>query len=107
MEGSRYPAWQKAYHEALLEVDPYRLIVRICAAERLIASRLAELRVGPKNSEEKQALLEACSALLVIQRPKLIRPVGNEETRSGIKHSQQFVTTPKVHEVEKSQRLRN
>ena len=72
MEESKYPAWQKAYHEALLEVDPYRLIERICAAEKLIASRLAELRTGPKSREEKTALLDACSTLSVIQREKVI-----------------------------------
>lgn len=71
MAGSKY-TWRKAYHEALLELDPQRLSERIHAAETLIASRLGELRIGPKNREEKEALLDACSALWVIQREKLI-----------------------------------
>ena len=71
MEELKYPAWQKAYHEALLELDPQRLSERIHAAETLIASRLGELRIGPKNPEEQQALLDARSALLVIQRTEL------------------------------------
>jgi hypothetical protein len=81
MEGSKYPEWQKAYHEALLEVDPHKLTERICAAEKLIASRLGELRIGPKNLEEQRALLDACSGLLVIQRPKLILSVGKGNSR--------------------------
>jgi hypothetical protein len=68
MEGSKYPEWRKAYHEALLEVDPHKLTERIRAAETLIASRLGELRIGPQNPKEQQALLDACNALSVIQR---------------------------------------
>jgi hypothetical protein len=79
MEESKYPAWQKSYHQALLEVDPYRLTERIRAAETIIASRLRELRIGAKNPEEEQALLDACRALLVIQRTELVCPVGKRK----------------------------
>jgi hypothetical protein len=81
MEGSKYPAWQKAYHQALLEIDPYILTERIHSAETIIASRLGELQIGPKNPEEQQALLDARGALLVIQRTELICPVGKRNSR--------------------------
>lgn len=97
MEGSKYPAWQKAYHEALLELDPQRLSERIHAAEELIASRLGELRIGPKNAEEQQALLDARSALLVIQRPNPSSPKRTQPVRrSGIVHLVTPIPEPSV-----------
>lgn len=75
MEESKYPTWEKAYRQALLEADPYRLIQRVRAADTLIASRLAELRFRANSHEEQQALLDASSALSVIQVEKLI-PFG-------------------------------
>ena len=81
MEGSKYPAWQKAYHQALLEIDPYILTERIHTAETIIASRLGELRIGAKDPEEEQALLDACRALLVIQRTELSCPVVKRNSR--------------------------
>ena len=55
--------------------------VQLRKAFPAIASRLAELRIGPKNLEEQRALLDACSTLLVIQRPKLILSVGKRNSR--------------------------
>jgi len=46
----RYPEWQKTYHDALLELNPQKLIQRVNEAERAILSRLQEMRIGSDNS---------------------------------------------------------
>ena len=44
MGGLRYPEWQKTYHDALLELNPQKLVQRVSQAETAILSRLREIR---------------------------------------------------------------
>jgi hypothetical protein len=42
----RYPEWQQTYHDALLELNPQKLVQRVNEAEKAILSRLQEMRIG-------------------------------------------------------------
>ena len=61
----RYPEWQKTYHDALLELNPQKLIQRVNEAERAILSRLQVIRIGSDNRMEAQALEDALNGLRV------------------------------------------
>ena len=45
MDELRYPEWEQTYHEALLELNPQKLVQRVSAAESAILSRLQEIRI--------------------------------------------------------------
>jgi hypothetical protein len=62
-----YPDWQKPYHEALLELDPQKLVERVREAERAILSRSREIRVGSGNRMEAQAIEDALNGLQVLK----------------------------------------
>ena len=40
----RYPRWQQTYHDALLELNPQKLVQRVSQAETAVLSRLQEIR---------------------------------------------------------------
>ena len=63
----RYPEWQKTYHDALLELNPQKLIQRVNEAERAILSRLQEMRIGSDSRMEAQAIEDALSGLRVLK----------------------------------------
>jgi len=63
----RYPEWQKTYHDALLELNPQKLIQRVNEAERAILSRLQEMRIGSDTRMEAQAIEDALSGLRVLK----------------------------------------
>jgi hypothetical protein len=67
--GVRYPEWQKAYEEALIEFDQSKLGQRVAAAEETILNRLDEISGSPAHVTERQALDDALVFLRVI-RPK-------------------------------------
>ena len=55
-DGLKYPEWQKALQEALLEFDPHHLKNRIRAAESAIADRQRQLSGGVTDEAERQAI---------------------------------------------------
>jgi len=63
----RYPEWQKTYHDALLELNPQKLIQRVNEAERAILSRLQEMRIGSDTRMEAQAIEDALNGLRVLK----------------------------------------
>jgi hypothetical protein len=62
-----YPEWQKIYHDALLELNPQKLVQRVNEAERAILSRLQEMRIGPDSHAEAQAIEDALNGLRVLK----------------------------------------
>lgn len=67
MSELRYPEWQKPYHDALLELNPVKLVQRVNEAERAILSRLQEIRIGWDSRMEAQAIEDALNALRVLK----------------------------------------
>jgi hypothetical protein len=63
----RYPEWQQAYHDALLELNPQKLVQRVSAAETAILSRLQEIRIGSDSRMEAQAIEDALNGLRVVK----------------------------------------
>lgn len=64
------PEWQKAYREALLEVNPQKLPARIFAAETAILMRMKALLTSSDGHREREAIEDAVSALRVLQTEK-------------------------------------
>jgi hypothetical protein len=62
-----YPEWQKIYHDAVLELNPQKLVQRVNEAEGAILSRLQEMRIGPDSRVEAQAIEDALNGLRVLQ----------------------------------------
>ena len=63
----RYPEWQQTYHDALLELNPQKLVQRVNEAEKAILSRLQEMRIGSDSRMEAQAIEDALSGLRVLK----------------------------------------
>jgi hypothetical protein len=63
----RYPEWQKTYQDALLELNPQKLVQRVSAAETAILSRLQEIRIGSDSRMEAQAIEDALNGLRVLK----------------------------------------
>ena len=76
MSELRYPEWQKPYHDALLELNPQKLVQRVNEAERAILSRLQEIRIGSDSRMEAQAIEDALNGLRVLKNEtaKFTRP---------------------------------
>ena len=73
----RYPAWQRAYEAALLELDRKKLLERVHTAEAVIFNRLqalAQIPDSPEHAAERQAMEDALNALRVLKRNKLNFP---------------------------------
>ena len=70
MEGSWYPVWQKRpTTKRDRKVDPYRLIVRICAAKNSIATRLKRNYALGAKTPKKSRRCWKLEHLSVIERP--------------------------------------
>ena len=68
----KYPEWQKALQEALLEFDPHQLKERITSAETAIADRQRQLSGGLTDEAERQAIQDG-SRLLHFLKERLAR----------------------------------
>jgi hypothetical protein len=68
----RYPGWQKTYHNALLELNPQKLVQRVSQAETAILSRLREIRFRSDSRVEVQAIEDAINGLRVLKNETLI-----------------------------------
>jgi len=77
-----YPAWQREYKAALLELDAKKLLEHVHAAEEAIFNRLQELAQSsesPDHKAERQAIEYALASLRVLQREKLSFPDWKKE----------------------------
>jgi hypothetical protein len=68
----RYPEWQKTYHDALLELNPQKLVQRVSAAETAVLSRLQEIRLSSDRYAEIQAIEDAINGLRVLKNETVI-----------------------------------
>jgi hypothetical protein len=68
----RYPEWQRTYHDALLELDPQKLVQRVSQAEMVILSRLQEIRFSSDSCLEVQAIEDAINGLRVLKNETVI-----------------------------------
>ena len=74
MSDMQYPEWQKAYREALWEVDLEKLPARILDAETAILMRVKALQTSSDGHRERVAIADALRGLLVLQTTKLDYP---------------------------------
>jgi hypothetical protein len=78
----KYPLWQIPYVEALTEFNPQRLPNRVCEAETAINLRMSQIPTSVEGAVERQALADACNALLSIRRETL-KNLDASNVRSG------------------------
>jgi hypothetical protein len=55
----RYPKWQNPCVDAVMELDPSKLLERVNFAETAIYVRLRELETSSDGAEERMALRDA------------------------------------------------
>jgi inhibitor of KinA sporulation pathway (predicted exonuclease) len=65
--GLKYPSWQIAVQEAVLEFKVDLLQQRIEAAENAINARLQELSISSNGHAERQAIQDALNVLRVLK----------------------------------------
>ncbi|MGA3193878.1 MAG: hypothetical protein ABSD39_02650 [Terriglobales bacterium] len=70
-------SWGPSYRDAMLELDPLELRVKINIALSELKKRTAELMLAgkPASSSEWQALVDAHNNLRVIEKHELISPI--------------------------------
>jgi hypothetical protein len=73
----KFPEWQGPLKEVLLEFDPQELPEKLQKVESLILERLLQLSQAGDSDLEKEAILDALTALRVVKQPKL----GNGEIK--------------------------
>jgi hypothetical protein len=73
-EGLHRFEWQRPLQDALLELDPEILKLRVVEAETAIFERLQELSSDHDSSEERQELLDATNTLRVLKKVSLKYP---------------------------------
>jgi hypothetical protein len=66
MHGPSFPDWQPLYHQAVFELDPEKLLLRVAAARKAIDSRLAKLADLPPYARERKALRDALDVLDIV-----------------------------------------
>ena len=70
-EELKYPAWQGALLDVLLECDVRKLAEKIASVESLLCGRVQQLHQdGSDQSEELQALSDGLSSLRALKRLK-------------------------------------
>jgi hypothetical protein len=63
----KFPQWEGAWQEALLELDPTKLHDKIVVAEAAIFTRLQELSNNSDHHEERTALRDAISRMRTLK----------------------------------------
>jgi hypothetical protein len=67
----RYPKWQQALQQAILELDPDKLQERVVEAERVILDRVLELQQSKNGVDERIAIDDGLSLLRTLKRSRL------------------------------------
>ena len=67
----RYPKWQNPCVDAVMELDPSKLLERVTVAETAIYERLRELQTSSDRAEERLAINDAMKTLRIITRDRL------------------------------------
>jgi len=63
-----HPKWQQKYEALLLEVDPQKLAVLVEEVETAMFYRYQELSFSSDGHDERHALAEAATSLLVVEK---------------------------------------
>jgi hypothetical protein len=66
-----YPEWQHAYYDALVEVDPQKLLELVASAETAIFERLQTMSTGEDSLAERQAIEDALASLRILTNERL------------------------------------
>jgi hypothetical protein len=83
MNNLNNPEWQKSYQETLLETNEEKLKEKILLTEWKVFQRLQQISSGNDHQGERQAIADAMSALLTLQRDRL----GYPDWESALKKS--------------------
>ena len=75
----KFPSWQQAYQDALIETTPEQLNQRVLKAEAALFTRLQALSDSRDGDDERQAIDDAMRSLRVIQVKKLGYPDWNSK----------------------------
>ena len=67
-EALNYPQWRERFREAIVELDPQRLAVKVHAAEKAIRDRLQDLVNESYDFGERQALIDALATIAILKR---------------------------------------
>lgn len=67
-ENFQWPAWQKPYQDALVELDQVRLQERVAAAEVAIFRCLQAMSPSHDRLSERRAIEDALATLRVLKR---------------------------------------
>ena len=70
----KYPSWQSALQEAILEFDRETLAKKIQEVETLMFERLQEMSSDPDHHDERQALADGTSILRGLEKARLSYP---------------------------------
>jgi len=79
----KFVEWQKAYEDAMLELNSSKLAERISVAEAAIFLRLQTLANDPDGEIERQTIEGALEALRIVKRDKLAFPDWNDGNYAG------------------------
>jgi hypothetical protein len=63
VEHLRFPHWQGLYYAAVVEIDRFKLLKRVQAAESAILKRLEALPEISENLDERRAIFDAMGTL--------------------------------------------
>jgi hypothetical protein len=66
----RYPKWQQALQQAILELDPDKLQERVVEAERVILDRVLEIQQAENGVDERIAIDDGLSLLRTLKRSR-------------------------------------
>ncbi len=64
----KYPSWQNPLRDAMLEVDPRKLAAKIQQVDALISERLQAIASDTDHRDEREAIADAASMLLVLKK---------------------------------------
>jgi hypothetical protein len=64
----RYPKWERAYQQALLELEDEKLKELIAAAEKAIFERLRVIECDSNHNDERHSIGDALSVLNLLKR---------------------------------------
>src|SRR5207253_11260135 len=79
--------WRDLYRDAILELDPTKMVERIAEAEKALRQRAKELfQVPGDNIEEEQALDDAMYALHALQSTGKRSSEMGERTSQAARH---------------------
>jgi hypothetical protein len=77
--------WQSTLREALMELNPERLKIKVAKAEEAIFQRLQSLNHQTDGAEERHALQDASNMLLTLKREALKYPDWRQNESGSVK----------------------